>query len=1009
MAVPGTLCVPSPLWAGQPQRNKARGGGILVCMLVCRECGAALREGSRFCQSCGKAVADSRADQDPLIGRVIGDAYVVLELVGVGGMGRVYRAEQRALARSVAIKVIHPHLLSDETSVARFYTEARAASSLNHPNSVGIIDFGRTDDGILYLVMEFLKGKDLSQVICERGLLPLSQIRRILCAVLAALQEAHALGVVHRDLKPENIIVDQLRTGGDLIKVVDFGLAKLRAGDAHGSKATRPGLVYGTPDYMSPEQGRGEPVDARGDLYSMGVLLFELLTGELPFAADTPTNVVIRHVSDPVPDPRDVAPGRQIPAELAAVVAKAMAKDPADRYADAREMAAALRGDDAAHAACPACGARSPAGKRFCPECGKPMASSVAVPVAQPGSDSDACVGRARELGQLHELRQQVKTTPALVHVVGETGVGKSHLLRCFAREAAEAGDLVLWAGPHPSRTPVPYAPIRTLLAQLFDVDLRALQGLARELAHSLPLVSTGIAEVVVPRGIVGAGGRAPSGAVASALAHGVERALQRTERSRAILVVDDLFSCDMLSALALKEIGRQKAQTPVMLVTADVQHKPKHQARATRVVELLGLTRQQCRDWAAGRPVAGHDDGDAPRLLPLYASQVRRLGLSLDEPSHNLPGRLSDAIQLHLERLDAAARKLLQAAAVLGDRFTHQELRALCDPTSGWDSACESGLLVLDGEQIRFSHGFVRELVAASTPAQARKALHGAALELRAGDGSPLEVRAPHIVEAGDHAGAMNLFARMGGLAASRGDPYAAAAHYRRAQESARLALLESGSELFEDSLVSIGRKLGIELARRDDAIGAESVLRDALDRAGPSSPHRPPILLELGRLKAQRGELRDGYRWLGEALELAIKHDLDDVQAQAQLTLGILRRTEGNLPAALSSLTSAFSLLLHAAAPVEETAAAAVELAETLVESAQGDAVRLAAERAHLMSKEADAPLLCARSLLVAGRVESARGEEATARSLFEQARQAALRAGDAPLSRRIARLAN
>src|SRR5690606_16467458 len=172
-----------------------------------------------------------------------------------------------------AVKIIHPHLLSDDNSAIRFLTEARAASQLNHPNSISVFDFGRTDDGQPYLVMELLRGKDLGIVFHEEGQLPLPRIVDILRQVLAALGEAHELGIVHRDLKPENIVLQPQRRGGDLVKVLDFGLAKLRA-DVPGPSVTSPGIVCGTPDYMAPEQGRGDNIDGRSDLYAVGVILF---------------------------------------------------------------------------------------------------------------------------------------------------------------------------------------------------------------------------------------------------------------------------------------------------------------------------------------------------------------------------------------------------------------------------------------------------------------------------------------------------------------------------------------------------------------------------------------------------------------------------------------------------------------------------------------------------------------------------------------------------------------
>src|SRR5580698_8166849 len=311
-------------------------------MRACPQCQNSCDETHKFCPSCGfpigKVVANS---EDPLVGRTLPGGYVILDLVGIGGMGRVYRAEQTNLARTVAVKIIHPHLVGEENAAARFITEARAASRLNHPNSVAVIDFGKTPDGQLYLVMEFLRGRDLARVSYEEGPLPFRRIVDVLRQVLAALSEAHHLEIIHRDLKPENIILEPMRTGGDFVKVVDFGLAKMRQ-ETRGPQITSPGIVCGTPEYMSPEQGRGDPLDARSDLYAVGVILFQLLTGRLPFEADSPTQVVLMHLSTEPPDPRKVAPDRNIPEALVQVVFKAMSKEPKDRYPDADGYGEAL-------------------------------------------------------------------------------------------------------------------------------------------------------------------------------------------------------------------------------------------------------------------------------------------------------------------------------------------------------------------------------------------------------------------------------------------------------------------------------------------------------------------------------------------------------------------------------------------------------------------------------------------------------------------------------------------
>src|SRR5580700_9572177 len=198
-------------------------------MLVCSRCSSPCGEAHSFCFACGAelAPAPQLPREDPLVGRTLPGGYRVTHLVGVGGMGRVYCAEQVALGRTVAVKVVHPHLADDELAAARFLNEARTASRLGHPNSVAIFDFGRTEAGQPYIVMEYLRGRDLARVAHEEGPLAMRRIADILRQTMAALEEAHALGIIHRDLKPDNIVLEPLRSGTDFVKVVDFGLAKV--------------------------------------------------------------------------------------------------------------------------------------------------------------------------------------------------------------------------------------------------------------------------------------------------------------------------------------------------------------------------------------------------------------------------------------------------------------------------------------------------------------------------------------------------------------------------------------------------------------------------------------------------------------------------------------------------------------------------------------------------------------------------------------------------------------
>jgi serine/threonine-protein kinase len=286
-----------------------------------------------------------------LVGRTIAGKFTIEAHIGSGAMGQVYRARQLALEKTVAVKVLHGDVAQDPTFAARFQREAMAASRLDHPNSMRVIDFGAEPDGMLYIAMEYLDGRDLHRIIHEDGTLPEARVVDILVQALAALVVAHDMGVIHRDLKPENImILDGLDDEGqriDIVKVCDFGIAKINTktlsgvSDSGRAALTTQGLVVGTPEYMSPEQGRGDPLDARADLYSVGVMMFQLLTGRLPFQAETALGLVFKQVNEPPPTPSSFRAG--IDPHLEAVCLKALSKRPEDRFQSAREMRSALK------------------------------------------------------------------------------------------------------------------------------------------------------------------------------------------------------------------------------------------------------------------------------------------------------------------------------------------------------------------------------------------------------------------------------------------------------------------------------------------------------------------------------------------------------------------------------------------------------------------------------------------------------------------------------------------
>ena len=281
-------------------------------------------------------------EEGGLIGTVVASRYLVQEKVGEGGMGTVYRAEHCLMEKIVALKVLNPDLVSSKRSLEQFRREIRAASRFHHRNVIQIYDAGEGEGGIFYMAMEFADGETLEEILQRQGDLGVARSLEFFRQMLGAVGEAHKQNIVHRDLKSGNVMVVQDKQGDDLVKVMDFGIAKIAFEDASGTGSdtgglyrTQEGIVTGTPQYMSPEQASGEPVDYRSDLYSMGVILFEMLTGQLPFRSDTPMGFLGKHIVEPAPRPSSVRPDLALPAILDEVTLKLLEKKPGDRYESA--------------------------------------------------------------------------------------------------------------------------------------------------------------------------------------------------------------------------------------------------------------------------------------------------------------------------------------------------------------------------------------------------------------------------------------------------------------------------------------------------------------------------------------------------------------------------------------------------------------------------------------------------------------------------------------------------
>jgi protein kinase-like protein/AAA ATPase-like protein len=889
--------------------------------LICPSCGGACQPAHRYCPACGFPVEKLREQaDDPLIGTTLPGGHVVLELIDVGGMGRVYRAEQKMLGRTVAVKIIHPHLLGDAAVEARFITEARAASQLNHPNSVGVIDFGK-HEGRLYMVMEYLRGRDLATVAHEDGPLAIERIIDILGQTLAALEEAHHLGIVHRDLKPENIVLSPMRSGGDFVKVLDFGLAKVLEEARKGKRITDPGMVCGTPEYMAPEQARGEDVDHRADLYSAGVVLYELLTGQLPFEGATPRETVLMHLSQPIPDPREIVPDRGIVDGLAAIVQKALAKEPKERFQRASDFGRALRdvGEPRptslapeAGLHCPSCGALVPKAQKFCGECGTRVAQQP-TPEPAPGRPVERkedreelplrFVGRGDELAWLARLRDKAQGSLVAGLLVGHPGVGKTRLVHEFVAQAERRGDTVVIVGPDPWWAERGYHALRAAVQQL--ASLPADGGAATEWEGATRDARAGLERLFGRRDktpgskrrwatalALGPSAESRRALVAEALRWALSNAQQRSKSGRVVLAVDNLHAVDGASRNAFADVIAEPPLVGALLLAAG-RGTPVPAWEGADVMELRGLPTS-----VAARLLGGHKDSDEmaaaaesevpptsgsplgevhlKRVSPMYVEQLLRF---TREGGSDPPPKLADLIALRAERLPAEARRVLQGLAVLGDATVRSQLvMVLPDAVGQLDQSIEelvrAGFVERHGDHLACSHPLIREITVASSPAAVRRTLHARARGAALNDAPrPLEADAVHAYHAAAPFEALMLLEHAADQALEREDAEGAVRFLHMALDLARREMVRGELDDPVGAVLLFSGKLGDALTVAGKQHDAEGVLLEALDLAGPASPERARLLASLAATAHRIGRPDAAYQHLDEALRIAEK----------------------------------------------------------------------------------------------------------------------------------------
>lgn len=824
---------------------------------------------------------------DALIGRVLGGKFRLRSVVGAGSSGAVYQADQTALGRTVAVKLLRPELARDPRLVTRFHDEALAASRLNHPNTVSVIDYGQTDDSLLYIVMEYLRGVTLTHLIHNESPLADARIVDLVSQVLSGLEEAHHAGVIHADLKSDNIVVERRRGGWDLVKVVDFGIARLlETPPAEEDRRT----ICGTPEYMAPEVIGGADPTVASDLYAVGVVLYEILAGTTPFVGGSSLEVLTRHLrQEPIP-PSMRRPGRVVSPLIESIVLRALAKKPADRFASAVEFRRALEQvlerDDSSPVVstvrCDGCGLQVSLSFKFCPECGYRLATGVigmmledvttephrasaavdCVPTVMVERDTVydmgppagvaglwplPLIGRDEHIAQIN--RFVAAAEPPMLQLVGDSGVGRTRLLREIYQRLGEDNTCMVYrAGPDPSGLASAYYPIRAVVAAVL-----ALPPICAYDSLSNALKSLGLSRRDLP-GIAELFGH-----------HGelwqLEPHIRRRElvastarvfraagaQGRAVLLFDDVDRYDLPSQELLAHLAESAlkpaadAGAPLRLIVAHGPALGDIWPAGTERIELGTLGADELTALALYAEETGHEGMPSAAELATRTDgtpgHIRHLLRFIVEGGslEGAPETAADLIAERIKSLPHRALVLCQTAAVFGAEVDRGVLARVL-ASVGAELFDESlsllkarGLFFENRDVVGFTSQLVRDIAYDATPADVRRELHAAVLVAI----SPLVadplILGHHHELAGNLLEAAMLLMRAGDDAAHQLDDLGATLIYHRALEAARKLMLAEGDGENRTRFVILSVKLADALRVRGDAILARGLIEEA------------------------------------------------------------------------------------------------------------------------------------------------------------------------------------
>ncbi len=862
-----------------------------------------------------------------LVGKVLGDKFKLTACIGIGGSGAVYRADQIALGRTVAVKILNEDLSADARMIKRFRDEAMSASRLNHPNCVSIIDYGQSSDGLLYLAMEYVKGPTLTQLLATHNPLPLDRVLDIVMQGLAGIEEAHLAGVVHADLKADNIILDQRRAGIDVVKIVDFGIARLVTGARDEDRS-----ISGTPEYMAPEVISGAPPSFASDVYAVGIILYELLAYKTPFFAGSTTEILANHLKATVPtlsSRRD-----HVPKELDAIVAKALAKHPADRFATAADMRSALANlstrtkQVTTRDICPECGTTCAPTFKFCPECGTARQRVIKTfEVVAPAAEAlDRILplpftGRAAELTALlaHMRRPPGKDVGLLV--MGQEGSGRSALLRHAYESLASDTRTIYQIGADPSGLAAPFYPIRALLAAVLQLSPVSNEGELRD-----AVIAHGLSERDVP-GIAQLFGHPTSllelepPVRRREMVWSTLRALERAAVAGPVTIVcEDIDRFDHPSLEILRRATEiSELALPPIIMTAHSSFGsqwpaavPRLEVAALDATDLTAIVTRLEKAGLKGLPPV-QQLFETTRAYPGHLEHVVRYlleGGKAEDTHISLP----DLIAARLSMLAQSTRDVLQAAAVLGLEPQADLLRAML-PSGTLEAAMtdaeRAGLFSHDPSgELTFTSRLVRDIVYDATPADVRRSLHGSAA-------AAVETLSPEISLLGHHhdlAGhakeSILILRRAGDHAAEQLDDIGAGQFYYRALVAVRQAVQNGDDDgTAESQFVTLSVRLADVLRTRGETALARGVLSEARDWSGA-----PMLMAMIDRSSAaiavSEGDVEGAIVMLRRGVGRAISTGDMNLLCELYLDLGNALLRSGDPETALHELVECIDL---------------------------------------------------------------------------------------------------